>query len=183
MGRALAAVCLSAAVLAGAAPQELHRYEAVEPHMGTLVRVTVYTPDEQTAKAAFRAAFDRVRALDGILSDYKPESELNRITKTAIGRAMPVSEDLFTVLRASQDLAGATDGAFDVTQGPVIQLWREARRTGRMPDAAALRDAASRSGFRKLHLDGHRRTVRCDTTGMARPMAVFVIRFNSLSGL
>jgi thiamine biosynthesis lipoprotein len=160
-------LCLAFAALTGAAPAELHRYEAVEPHMGTLVRVTVYTPDERTAKAAFRAAFDRIRELDGILSDYKPDSELNRITRTAIDRAMPVSEDLFTVLRASQELAGATGGAFDITQAPLIQLWREARRTGRAPDAAALQDAARRAGFRKLHLDALQRTVRFDMTGMA----------------
>src|SRR6187402_3657714 len=133
MTRWVPALCIGLAALAGAAPPELHRYEAVEPHMGTLVRVTVYTPDEQTAKAAFRAAFDRIRDLDNTLSDYKPDSELNRITKTAVERAMPVSEDLCTVLRASQDLADETGGAFDITQAPVIQLWREARRTGRLP--------------------------------------------------
>src|SRR6187402_1664316 len=160
-------LCLSLAVLVSAAPAELHRYEAVEPHMGTLVRVTVYTPDEQTATAAFRAAFDRIRDLDDILSDYKPDSELNRIAKAAVNRAMPVSEDLFTVLRASQELADETGGAFDITQAPVIQLWREARRTGRVPDAAALRDAAKRAGFRKLHLDAQQRTVRFDMPGMA----------------
>jgi thiamine biosynthesis lipoprotein len=146
---------------------ELHRYEAVEPHMGTLVRVTVYTPDEQTAKAAFRAAFDRIRALDDILSDYKADSELNRITKTAVKRAVPVSHDLFTVLRAAQDLAEATAGAFDITQAPLIRLWREARRTRRLPDASELRDAAKRAGFGQLHLDAQRRTVRFDRAGMA----------------
>ena len=72
MVRWLAAACLSLATLATAAPARPHRYEAVEPHMGPLVRVTVYTPDEQTATAAFRAAFDRIRDLDGILSGYKP---------------------------------------------------------------------------------------------------------------
>jgi FAD:protein FMN transferase len=178
MVRWVPAVCLSVAALVSwdpvvsavrrnSAAAGLHRYEAVEPHMGTLARVTVYTPDEQTAKAAFRAAFDRIRDLDGILSDYKPDSELNRITRTAVHRAMPVSEDLFTVLRASQELADATGGAFDITQGPVIQLWREARRTGRLPDAAALRDAGTRAGFRKLHLDAHLRTVEFDMAGMA----------------
>jgi thiamine biosynthesis lipoprotein len=158
---------ISFAALAGVSPAGLHRYEAVEPHMGTLVRVTVYTSDEQTAKAAFRAAFARIRDLDDILSDYKPASELNRITKTAINRAMPVSEDLFTVLRTSQELADATGGAFDITQAPVIRLWREARRTGRVPDSAALQDAAKRSGFRKVHLDAHERTVRFEMSGMA----------------
>ena len=178
MFRWVAGLCLSLAVLASWSlpvasafrrnpPSELHRYEAVEPHMGTLVRVTVYTPDERRAKAAFRAAFDRIRDLDDILSDYKPDSELNRITRTAVDRAVPVSDDLFTVLHASQELAAATGGAFDVTQAPVIRLWRDARRTGRLPDAAALRDAASRAGFRMLHLDAQRRSVRLDVSGMA----------------
>jgi len=134
--------------------------------MGTLVRITLYAPDEEAARTAFRAAFDRIRALDGLLSDYRPDSELNQITRTA-GRAVPVSEDLFAVLARSQDLSEATGGAFDITQGPVIRLWREARKTGRVPDRASLQDAAARSGFRRLRLDAGRRTVTLDTAGMA----------------
>jgi FAD:protein FMN transferase len=68
--------------------------------MGTLVRITLYTPGEQAARAAFRAAFDRIRNLDRILSDYHPDSELNRIATADAGRAVPVSEDLFAVLAA-----------------------------------------------------------------------------------
>jgi thiamine biosynthesis lipoprotein len=163
----LLSLCVSMAALAGMARPELQRFEAVEPHMGTLVRITVYTAGERAAARAFRAGFARIRELDATLSDYRPESELSRITTVAVGRAVPVSRDLFTVLEASQKLARATNGAFDVTQGPVIRLWREARRTGRVPDPAALQDAARRSGFRKLHLDASHRTVTCDTGGMA----------------
>jgi FAD:protein FMN transferase len=162
----LLGLSLAIASLAGAPRAELHRYEAVEPHMGTLVRITVYTADERTANDAFRAAFDRIRALDAVLSDYRPDSELNQITRTT-GRAVPVSEDLFAVLAKSQALAEATGGAFDITQGPVIRLWRDARKTGRVPDRATLQDAASRSGFRKLHLDAAQRTVTFEAAGMA----------------
>lgn len=142
------------------------RYEAVEPHMGTLVQVIVYTTDEQQAKAAFRVAFDRIRDLDRTLSDYRPDSELNEITRTAVGRAVRVSSDLFAVLDASQRLAAQTDGAFDITQGPLIKLWREARRGRRLPDPNALRAAGARGGFRKLHLDAIHRTVTLDANGM-----------------
>ncbi len=165
--RRLLGLSLSLVALAGLARPELHRYEAVEPHMGTLVRITVFAPGERAAKDAFRAAFDRIRHLDGVLSDYQPDSELNQITRATAGRAVRVSEDLFAVLAASQDLAEATGGAFDVTQGPVVRLWREARTTARLPDPAALQDAARRSGFRKLHLDAGPRTVTFDMTGMA----------------
>ena len=52
--------------------------------MGTLVRITVYAPAESAANEAFRAAFDRIRDLDSTLSDYKPDSELNEITRVAV---------------------------------------------------------------------------------------------------
>ena len=135
--------------------------------MGTLVKITVYAQDEDAARAAFKAGFGRIRELDDTLSDYKPGSELNRVTAAAVRKAVPVSRDLFTVLAASQELAAATEGAFDVTQGPVIRLWREARRTKQVPDDAALGAAAARGGFRKLHLDAARRTVLLDDERMA----------------
>ena len=145
----------------------LHRYESVEPHMGTLVKITVYTSGEDGARRAFRAGFDRIAALDAILSDYKPDSELSRISGMAVGAPAEVSRDLFTVLEAAQELAEATAGAFDITQGPVIRLWREGRRSRRVPDADALREAAARTGYQKLHLDPDRCTVRLDQRGMA----------------
>ena len=134
--------------------------------MGTLVRVTVYVEHESAAREGFAAAFERIRQIDAILSDYREDSELNAVARSAVGRPVPVSPDLFQVLQASQELAAATGGAFDITQGPVVRLWREARRSGRPPDPAALRDAASRSGYRKLHLDPERRTIRIDAAGM-----------------
>jgi FAD:protein FMN transferase len=145
----------------------LQRFEAVEAHMGTLVRVTIYVADEAAAARAFRVAFDRIRELDVILSDYNPDSELNRTSRDGVGRPVTVSADLFTVLAASQDLARATGGAFDITLGPVVRLWREARAAGRLPEARALEEAARRTGYTKLVLDAGRRTVMLCEAGMS----------------
>jgi FAD:protein FMN transferase len=150
----------------GAGASELRLFESVEPAMGTLFQIKLYATGETVAAEAFRAAFDRVRELDSALSDYKPDSELNRIARTAVQHPLPVSDDLFRVLAASQKLAEETNGAFDVTLGPVIRLWREARRTGRPPDPAALREAAARCGYRKLRLDTANRTASLAMAGM-----------------
>ena len=144
----------------------LQLFEAVEPHMGTLVRIKLYAQDAIQAKQAFRAAFHRIGDLDGILSDYKPDSELNRICLAAIARPVEVSTDLFRVLTASQKLAEESGGAFDVTLGPVIRLWRDARTEHHLPDPAVLRDTARLTGYRKLHLDAVRQTVMLDSAGM-----------------
>lgn len=164
MRRFLTAAWLVLSVNAPAAERQL--FEAVEPHMGTLVRIKLYAAGAEQANAGFRAAFNRIAQLDGELSDYKADSELNRICRTAVARPVEASADLFKVLAASQKLAAETGGAFDVTLGPVIRLWRQARRDNRLPSAAALREAARHSGYRKLHLDPDGRTVTLDEAGM-----------------
>ncbi len=135
--------------------------------MGTLVKITVYTPGDEAARRAFRAGFDRIRDLDAILSDYKTDSELTRLTSTAVRTPAPIGRDLFAVLSAAQEIAEASGGAFDVTQGPVIRVWRQARNTHALPAAPALAEAAARGGYRKLHLDARRRMVTLDQEGMA----------------
>lgn len=82
--------------------------------MGTLVRVVLETRERERADHALRAAFGRLRELDAILSDYKPDSELNRLCRA--GRAK-VSIDLFRNLEHAQRLAVETNGAFDITIG------------------------------------------------------------------
>jgi thiamine biosynthesis lipoprotein len=127
--------------------------------MGTLFRITLYAPDQDTAHAGFRAAFARVGELDEILSDYKPNSELMRLCRVEAGRPVRVSSELFTVLAASQDLASQTDGAFDVTLGPVIRLWRQARKEKRLPARVEIAAALGRCGYKKLKLDAGTQTV------------------------
>jgi FAD:protein FMN transferase len=114
--------------------------------MGTLVRLQVYAAGEEQARTAFAAAFARIASLDDALSDYKPASELNRLPR-------PASADLLRVVEAAQSLAVETDGAFDITIGALTRLWRDARRARRVPDAAALAEARSHTGYRKLHVD------------------------------
>ena len=136
------------------------RYRASEPHMGTLVTITLYADSPEQAQRGFVAAFDRIRAIDAILSDYKPESELSR----ACSLPAPVSPDLETVLVHAQRVAASTGGAFDITAGPLTLLWREARKQKKLPDQAALADALRRTGYRKLSIANGR--VRCGVDGM-----------------
>jgi thiamine biosynthesis lipoprotein len=147
-----------------AADQRL--FEAAEPHMGTLIRIKLYAEGPQQSSAAFRAAFDRVAQLDDALSDYKPASELNRICRSAVHNPVQVSPDLFRVLEASRKLSEESAGSFDITLGPVIRLWRQARIGHHPPAPQALREAAGLCGYRKLHLDPVARTVLLDDPGM-----------------
>jgi thiamine biosynthesis lipoprotein len=151
--------------LSGALPAQ-ERFEYAEPHMGTLVRLVFFGADRAAADAAARAAFDRVRALNDTLSDYRDTSELMEVSRRAGGPAMRVSDDLFRVLSAAQQMAVVSAGAFDPTAGPLSLLWREARRRQALPDAPRIAAARALVGAEKLELDAARQTVRLRAAGM-----------------
>ncbi len=166
-----ATILASLTVLVGvgvgtAADPQLKRFSYVEPHMGTKFKVILYAPDEATANAAAKAAFERVTALDGIMSDYRPASELMQLCQKAGGEPVKVSDELFTVLKTARDVWKASDGAFDVTVGPVVKLWRQARKTKQMPDKDELKKALELVGTDKMQLDEKEHTVKLLKPGM-----------------
>ena len=126
--------------------------------MGTLFSITLYASDETTAKLAATAAFRRIADLDGILSDYQADSELMRLCDQPAGKPVPVSADLWQALEASQKFAQLSDGAFDVTVGPFVRLWRFARKRKVLPTPAEIETARAAVGWRKLRLDPQART-------------------------
>jgi len=137
--------------------------------MGTTFRIVLHATDEATAKRAATAAYERIAEIDNCMSDYKQSSELMQLCKTyatEVGEPRKVSDDLFFVLSHAQELSKKSDGAFDVTVGPVVQLWRHARRTQELPDPKEFAAARARVGYQKIRLDPTKKTVQLTTPGM-----------------
>lgn len=149
--------------------EKLQRFEFEEKHMGTLFRFILYAPSEAKAQKAAKEGFARVKTLNDTMSDYDPASELMQLCKKfakEVVDPVEVSPELFFVLEKARTLSERSEGAFDVTIGPVVDLWRNARRTQRLPDPRELKDALSRVGWEKVQLDAQKRTVKLTTTGM-----------------
>ena len=158
----------------------LTRYEFQRPEMGVPFRLVLYAQSEKSGEAAAEAAFERVSQLNGIMSDYDPDSELSKLSAgSGQGKAVPVSQDLWLVLSRAQDLAKRSGGAFDVTVGPFVNLWRRARRTHRLPDPQRLAQARQAVGYQHVRLDPKHHTIellvpnmRLDLGGIAKGYAV-----------
>ena len=147
-------------------PARLGRHEYVQGRMGVQVRLVMYTTDEETAKTAAKAAFDRVAELESVMSDYQRDSELMQLCDKAGSGPVAVSAELFEVLAYAKRVSKATDGAFDVTVGPLVQLWRTSRKSAGLPDHVALENARAKVGYENMKLDGERRTVDLTVRGM-----------------
>ncbi len=121
--------------------------------MASPVIIRVYASSEGVARRAVRAAYDRMHALEMTLSDWMPESESNRL-EAAAPEAIQISDDLRHAITVSTALHHDTDGAFDPTIGPLVELWRRTRTTGEMPGSEEIRDARNRVDPTALELRG-----------------------------
>jgi thiamine biosynthesis lipoprotein len=136
------------------------RYEFHQTEMGVPFRIVLYALSQNSAEGAAAAAFQRVKQLNDIMTDYDSDSELSRLSQTSgQHQAVAVSPDLWVVLARAQELAQRSQGAFDVTVGPYVNLWRFARSQGKPPDPARLAKARLAVGYAKMQLDARTTTL------------------------
>lgn len=148
------------------ASPSLQRLESSASIMGSEFRIACFAADRKTAAGAITAAFDEVRRVDAFLSHYRPESELSRINEEAAGGEVSVSPEMADLLASCLRYATASDGAFDITVGALVNAWGFYRGGGKMPNAWTLWWARRNSGYQHLKLDPVRRTVRFLRAGM-----------------
>jgi FAD:protein FMN transferase len=153
------------------------RYESIQQHMGAHFKITIYA-DQTTAARAIPAAFARIREIDLRLSNYKPQSELSQLPHRS-DSSLPVGDDLWDILVLSQKMHRESSGAFDLTVGPITDLWRIARQKKALPDKRAVDEALARMGMRHIELDSTQKTVQLlqenmvlDPGGIAKGWAV-----------
>lgn len=157
-------VCAAAGPLRA---ETLDRFAFSEVHMGVSFKILLYAPDEATANRGAQVAFALISRLDAMLSDYKPDSELSRLSAAApCPDGVAVSEPLWFILERAQALATESDGAFDVTIGPLVQQWRRSRRQKELPSPRRLEEAKTAVGYRNMELDAATHRVRFLKGGM-----------------
>jgi len=113
----------------------------------------------EQAELASMAALDLVDQLEAQLTIFREDSEVSQLNQLAADEPVEVQENLFELLDRSQDLAEQTGGAFDITSGPLSEVWGFARREGRVPEPNELAATLEHVGSHLLELDDDGGTV------------------------
>lgn len=111
-------------------------------------------------------AFQEIDRLDGLMSHYQPESELCGINREAARQSVVVTPELFRLLEECFRYSRETDGAFDITIGPLMKLWGFFQKCGRMPARPELAQTLARIGYGHVKLDAAARTAAFDQAGI-----------------
>jgi thiamine biosynthesis lipoprotein len=134
--------------------------------MGTFARIVAVAVDSNTAKSCIEAAFAEIENIDNLMSKYKDDSEISELNRNGFKQAVKVSKSTYEVLEKSVKFSKLSGGAFDVTIGPLMDLWHSAEKADSLPTDAELQQAHSKVGYDKLILDANEESIRFAAEGM-----------------
>lgn len=133
------------------------------PMGGIPMRITGFDVSQSKFDETFERIKSRTEELEGLLSKYIKDTDISRLNDQ--GKAT-VSEDTLVVLEKAMAMCVSTDGAFDITMAPVLEIWQRAAKSGKAPQAEELASALERVGCRKLEISHSQSRVTMTTPGM-----------------
>ena len=133
----------------------------VRHKMGSRFEITAVHADPDTAQRAIDAAYAEIDRLEEMISSWREHSETSRVNRNAGVAPVPVSNELFNLIRRSLKISELTGGAFDITFAGAGRLWDFKNK--KMPTPQAISAALHRIDYRRVHLDAAARTVFLET--------------------
>ncbi len=130
-------------------------YTVSSDAMGTTVQIKLDAASQEQLQELAEHGFAAVFAIDALLSDYKDDSQLSEANRDAAARPVTIDPDFIAVLEEARRIADASGGAFDVTVGPLIDLWWLAVKDGVPPSDSAIAATLERVDYTALELDGN----------------------------
>ena len=144
----LAVVC----ALPRSAFTTLHEVREVHYQMGTFLEMTLWHREPDVAKHLIRASIQEVHRLEEILSNFDPDSSVSRFNQEAGNGKITLPPELYDILKIARQFSIATMGYFDVTVGPLVELWKDCLSLGHFADRSTLVRTLSKVGYKKLKL-------------------------------
>ena len=162
------AACLVFAACTGPASGGAHLVDRTRSSMGTELRLTAWTNDEPGVVAAFEAIFREFDRLEGLLSNWQEDSDVQRLNSAAGQHPVRVGTELRDVLETARQVSDWTNGKFDVTFGVMSGLWKfdYQNQDGTIPDHREVVRRRSLINYRDLELDERNGTAFLRRHGM-----------------
>jgi len=125
-------------------------YKFHQVAMGTVVEITLTGESEESAQKAALQAFQEIKRIEHLMSPWIESSDVNRINRSAGNDGVKVSPETLEVIKRVQEVSKLSEGGFDITVGPLIQLWRKARERGKPPEMEEVKETLNWVNFRNL---------------------------------
>jgi len=132
-------------------PSNLFKYHQVA--MGTAIEITLIGEDEEAATKAALQAFQEIKRIEHLMSPWMDSSDVTRINQSAGKEWVKVSPETMEVIKKAQEISELSEGGFDITVGPLTELWRKAREKKTPPSIEDVKGKLDLVNFKNIGID------------------------------
>ncbi|MFI5288601.1 MAG: FAD:protein FMN transferase [Polyangia bacterium] len=160
-------IAISLLFAAGAARAEPHMITRDTTAMGTLVRISIWSDDDEGALRAIDAGFDEIRRIEGLMTTWRPDSDVSRVNAQAGIAPVKVSDETLEVIEMAQRSSQMSHGAFDISFYVMHGLWKfDEDLEKKVPTKAEIGKLRPLIDYRKIIVDPKAKTVFLEKKGM-----------------
>jgi len=157
-------------------PSNLYKYHQIA--MGTVIEITLIADDEEAANKASLQVFQEIKRIETLMSPWLDSSDVTRINRSAGKERVKVSPETFEVIQRAQEISELSEGGFDITIGPLTELWRKAREKKIPPSVEDVKEKLGLVNFKNIEMDQEgkvflkKKDMAIDLGGIAKGYAV-----------
>jgi len=146
--------------------------------MGTVIEITLIADDEEKANKAALQAFQETKRIETLMSPWLDSSDVTRINRSSGKERVKVSPETMEVIKKAQKISELSEGGFDITVGPLTELWRRAREKKTPPSIEDVKEKLNLVNFKNIEMDQEgkvflkKKDMAIDLGGIAKGYAV-----------
>ncbi len=145
----------------------IQRFSKTELLMDTVFEIAVFTEDEAEGNRLLREAFSEVRMLEKTLSRFISGSEVDNINQAAGENPVEISSDSLQVIKEGIYLGEVSQGSFDITIAPLMDLWGFSTGEQRVPTPEEIEETLLLIDYTEVDINEQRNTVYLPREGMS----------------
>jgi len=121
--------------------------------MDTFIEITCVSSNKKTALSAIEGAFKEIERIEALFNRYDEESEVSKINRLAGIKPLTISPEVFELIEKSLYYSRLSDGNFDITVAPVIDIWVLSRQNNSVPEDKDIKSTLKHVGYENIVLD------------------------------
>ncbi|OGL46080.1 MAG: hypothetical protein A2161_17365 [Candidatus Schekmanbacteria bacterium RBG_13_48_7] len=141
-------------------------FKEIRMIMGTYVEIQIWSSQIEKAREIINEAFSAVEQVDRNMSHYRPDSIISELNRQSGSSYKIHDRDTFQVIKTATEISKLSNGAFDITIGPLMKLWFSNRNQNMLPDQEAILNTIQSIGYKHYRLDNQSQTIFLDLQGL-----------------
>jgi thiamine biosynthesis lipoprotein len=149
----------------------MNEYRIQTKLMGSIFELIIGHDHQEKAEYLLKMAIAEISRIEDLLSEFREHTSTSHINANAGIAPVTVSQEVYGLIERCQRISALTQGAFDITVGPLKKIYRFKNAEFQIPEKAMVQEALSRTGYKYIQLSASTSSIYLSRRNMSLSFA------------